>query len=262
MCGVFYVIKLILYVYGNLLTSCGYSGIINIMNNAFLRGNNMNKIWKILVISGVTLILSAILLCVYNLHESNKAFEKSQTALSGLKALIPDIPEKPEETYADYLKKIEENSKRNVFEEFEESHPTDTEPEMPSVQLDGRYYCGYLTLDSLGLELPVLNNWSYANLNVAPCRYEGTPQTHNFIIAAHNYNSHFGQIKYLSEGDEIIFTDCLGEKYHYTVTYTEYIDGYSVEQMSENKNSSWDMTLFTCTLNGQSRVTVRAKLAE
>lgn len=222
----------------------------------------MNIIWKILVISGVALIISAILLCLYNINESNRAFEKSQTALTGLKDIIPDIPEKPEETYTEYLKKIEENSKRNIIKEFEEEHPTATEPEMTSLQLDGRYYCGYITLDTLGLELPVLNNWSYPNLNIAPCRYEGTPQTHDFIIAAHNYNSHFGQIKYLAEGDEIIFTDCNGEKYHYTVTYTEYIDGYSVEQMSENNDSAWDMTLFTCTLNGQSRVTVRAKLIE
>lgn len=228
----------------------------------------MNKVWKIFVIFGTLLLLSAVTLCVYNFRESNKAFEKSQTALSGLKDLIPDIPEKPEETYTDYLKEIEENAKRDIFAEYDEEHniesggESDTVPEMPSVQLDGRYYCGYITLDTLGLELPVLNNWSYPNLNISPCRYEGTPQTKDFIIAAHNYNSHFGQIKYLNEGDGITFTDCNGEKYHYTVLYTEYIDGYSVEQMSENINSSWDMTLFTCTLNGQSRVTVRARLIE
>lgn len=222
----------------------------------------MDKLWKILVISGVVLILSAILLCVYNINESNKAFERSQTALSGLKDIIPDIPEKPAETYTEHLQKIQENSKRNVLEEYESENPTVSETEMPSLQLDGHYYCGYLTLDTLGLELPVLNDWSYPNLNIAPCRYEGTPQTKNFIIAAHNYNSHFGQIKNLNEDDEITFTDCNGEKFHYNVVYTEYIDGYSVEQMSENINSSWDMTLFTCTLNGQSRVTVRAKLIE
>lgn len=222
----------------------------------------MYKLWKIFVISGVVLIISAILLCVHNLNESNRAFEKSQTALSGLKEIIPDITEAPEETYEEHLKKIQENSKRDIIKELEEEYQTTTEPGLSAVQLDGRYYCGYLTLDTLGLELPVLNNWSYPNLNIAPCRYEGMPQTHDFIIAAHNYNSHFGQIKYLGEGDEIIFTDCNGEKYHYKVSYVEYIDGYSVEQMSENTDSSWDMTLFTCTLNGQSRVTVRAKLAE
>lgn len=220
----------------------------------------MNKLWKILVISGILLIASAIGLCLHNLYENNRAFEKSQTALSGLKDIIPDIPDTPEETYEDELKKISEKATRSKIDDLLEEEESDTVSEMSALQLDGNYYCGYLTLDTLGLELPVLNEWSYPNLNIAPCRYEGSPATNDFIIAAHNYNSHFGQLKYLNEGDEIVFTDCQGKRYHYNVIYTEYIDGYNVEQMSENTNSSWDMTLFTCTLNGQSRVTIRAKL--
>lgn len=224
----------------------------------------MNKLWKILVISGMLLIVSAIALCLNNLYDNNKAFEKSQTALSGLKNMIPEIPEEPPETYVEHLKEIEKNAGKSIIDEFEEEEKEKEikSSEMTTLQLNGNYYCGYLTLDSLGLELPVLNEWSYPNLNIAPCRYEGKPQTNDFIIAAHNYNSHFGQIKYLSEGDEIVFTDCQGKKYRYSVIYTEYIDGYNVEQMSENKDSSWNLTLFTCTLNGQSRVTIRAKLLE
>lgn len=217
-----------------------------------------------MVISGILLILSAVLLCLHNYNESNKAFQNSQVALNELKDLIPEIPSENVSTIEKELE-FEIKSGNNVFEEFDEKYNEEknisTEKvEMPSVQLDGRYYCGYITLTSLGIELPVLNGWNYTNLNIAPCCYEGSPQTHDFIIAAHNYNSHFGQIHYLGEGDEIIFTDISGQKYRYTVMYTEYIDGYNTDQMSENKDSSWDLTLFTCTLNGQSRVTVRAKL--
>lgn len=224
----------------------------------------MDKLGKIMVISGILLILSAVLLCLHNYNESNKAFQNSQVALNELKDLIPEIPSENVSTIEKELE-FEIKSGNNVFEEFDEKYNEEknisTEKvEMPSVQLDGRYYCGYITLTSLGIELPVLNGWNYTNLNIAPCCYEGSPQTHDFIIAAHNYNSHFGQIHYLGEGDEIIFTDISGQKYRYTVMYTEYIDGYNTDQMSENKDSSWDLTLFTCTLNGQSRVTVRAKL--
>lgn len=226
----------------------------------------MDKLGKIMVISGILLILSAVLLCLHNYNESNKAFQNSQVALNELKDLIPEIPLENVSTIEKELE-FEIKSGNNVFEEFDEKYNEEknisTEKvEMPSVQLDGRYYCGYITLTSLGIELPVLNGWNYTNLNIAPCCYEGSPQTHDFIIAAHNYNSHFGQIHYLGEGDEIIFTDISGQKYRYTVMYTEYIDGYNTDQMSENKDSSWDLTLFTCTLNGQSRVTVRAKLDE
>lgn len=224
----------------------------------------MDKLGKIMVISGILLILSAVLLCLHNYNESNKAFQNSQVALNELKDLIPEIPSENVSTIEKELE-FEIKSGNNVFEEFDEKYNEEknisTEKvEMPSVQLDGRYYCGYITLTSLGIELPVLNGWNYTNLNIAPCCYEGSPQTHDFIIAAHNYNSHFGQIHYLGEGDEIIFTDISGQKYRYTVMYTEYIDGYNTDQMSENKDSSWDLTLFTCTLNGKSRVTVRAKL--
>lgn len=226
----------------------------------------MDKLGKIMVISGILLILSAVLLCLHNYNESNKAFQNSQIALNELKDLIPEIPSENVSTIEKELE-FEIKSGNNVFEEFDEKYNEEknisTEKvEMPSVQLDGRYYCGYITLTSLGIELPVLNGWNYTNLNIAPCCYEGSPQTHDFIIAAHNYNSHFGQIHYLGEGDEIIFTDISGQKYRYTVMYTEYIDGYNTDQMFENKDSSWDLTLFTCTLNGQSRVTVRAKLDE
>lgn len=226
----------------------------------------MDKLGKIMVISGILLILSAVLLCLHNYNESNKAFRNSQVALNELKNLIPEIPSENVSTIEKELE-FEIKSGNNVFEEFDEKYNEEknisTEKvEMPSVQLDGRYYCGYITLTSLGIELPVLNGWNYTNLNIAPCCYEGSPQTHDFIIAAHNYNSHFGQIHYLGEGDEIIFTDISGQKYRYTVMYTEYIDGYNTDQMFENKDSSWDLTLFTCTLNGQSRVTVRAKLDE
>lgn len=226
----------------------------------------MDKLGKIMVISGILLILSAVLLCLHNYNESNKAFRNSQVALNELKNLIPEIPSENVSTIEKELE-FEIKSGNNVFEEFDEKYNEEknisTEKvEMPSVQLDGRYYCGYITLTSLGIELPVLNGWNYTNLNIAPCCYEGSPQTHDFIIAAHNYNSHFGQIHYLGEGDEIVFTDISGQKYRYTVMYTEYIDGYNTDQMSENKDSSWDLTLFTCTLNGQSRVTVRAKLDE
>ena len=121
---------------------------------------------------------------------------------------------------------------------------------------------GIIKIPKINIVYPILSEISNDLLKVATCRFYGPNpnEVGNLCIAAHNYNSHFGQIKYLGEGDEIIFTDVLGDKYRYVVAYTEYIDGYNPKQMSENKNSSWDLTLFTCTLNGQSRVTVRAKL--
>lgn len=215
-----------------------------------------NKLWKILIIAGTVLILSALFLCLYNVKESNRAYESSQEALAELVELIPKPTEKAE---AAEKTPAQEN---DLYAQYEEKTEEETVEEMPVIEIDGNVYCGYVTLPSLNIELPVLKEWSYPNLQISPCRYSGDINDNDMIIAAHNYNSHFGQIKNLNSGDEIIFTDCGGNIYRYIVCYTEYVDGYDVEHMLQGSKDDWDITLFTCTLSGQSRVTVRGIAAE
>lgn len=215
-----------------------------------------NKLWKILVIAGTVLILSALFLCLYNVKESNRAYESSQEALAELVELIPEPTEKDESTEKTAA---QEN---DIYAQYEEETEEEAVKEMPVIEIDGNIYCGYVSLPSLNIELPVLNEWSYPNLQISPCRYTGDIYNNDMIIAAHNYNSHFGQIKNLNSGDEIIFTDCEGNIHRYTVCYTEYVGGYDVEHMIQGSKKEWDITLFTCTLGGQSRVTVRGIAAE
>jgi sortase A len=73
-------------------------------------------------------------------------------------------------------------------------------------------------------------------------------------VAAHNYDRHFGRLKKLVSGDTIIITDTFGSSYYYTVTGTEIIDTTGVAEMDAG---DWDLTVFTCTIGGASRVTVR-----
>lgn len=76
------------------------------------------------------------------------------------------------------------------------------------------------------------------------------------VIAAHNYESHFGQLKNLSQGEQITFTDIDGNCFCYQVLDVEILSPYDVQEMTEG---AWDLTLFTCTIGGQSRVTVRCE---
>ena len=76
------------------------------------------------------------------------------------------------------------------------------------------------------------------------------------IIAAHNYRTHFGHLKELGTGDEVRFTDMEGNVFRYTVAELETLGKYDVDDM---KSGDWDLTLFTCTYGGQSRVTVRCQ---
>jgi len=214
------------------------------------------KLWILPVLIGVLLIGGAVGLVAYNMYESNAAFEKSQDVMTELKQLIPE----PSPAFVTTSPSTEPPSD-DLFAPYEE--PTTQPPsEMRSISVNGEDYCGYITLPQLGLELPVMSSWSYERLKTSPCRYSGTVEGRDIIIAAHNYNSHFGRIKELSQGDEIWFTTADGMQYFYRVDYTENVDGYDVDHMLSGGSSDWDMTLFTCTLSGQSRVTVRASFEE
>jgi sortase A len=126
--------------------------------------------------------------------------------------------------------------------------------EMPIVTIDGMDYIGVLTIPTLNLELPILSEWSYPNLKKSPCRYTGSAYLDNFILLGHNYTTHFGRIKRLNPGDRLKFTDAVGNEFWYEVVDQEILKPTMVEDMQAG---DWDLTLFTCTLGGRTRVTVR-----
>ena len=129
--------------------------------------------------------------------------------------------------------------------------------EMPTVDVDGNPCIGVLSIPVLELELPVLTDWSYAKLKVAPCHYYGTCYEPNFVIAAHNYQSHFGRLSELQPKDLIVFTDVAGNVFCYEVVLLETLMPEATKEMI---NGGFDLSLYTCTPGGGSRVTVRCNL--
>lgn len=117
-------------------------------------------------------------------------------------------------------------------------------------------FCGRIKIEKLGVELPVYQDWNYKKLKKAPCRYSGSVDTNDMIVAAHNYNSHFGKLHALEADDVIIFVDAVGQSYRYEVKELVLLDGSAVEDMHSGE---WDFTLFTCTKGGKQRVTVRCE---
>ena len=130
---------------------------------------------------------------------------------------------------------------------------------MPVISLDGEKYIGILEIPSLDLSLPIMKSWSYPKLKIAPCRYKGSAYSGNLIICGHNYDRHFGHLKDLNKGDEIRFTDTEGNEFVYTVAYLDDIEKHDIARMNAGQ---WDLTLFTCTKGGKTRVTVRCNLIE
>ncbi len=130
---------------------------------------------------------------------------------------------------------------------------------MPEKTVNGRDYIGVLSIPSLNLELPVLSQWSYPNLKVAPCRYSGSLYQNDLIICAHNYASHFGRLKTLQPGDTLLFTDMDDQVVSFQMVEQEILEPEDEEAMTTGQ---WDLTLFTCTPGGQTRVTVRFQRAD
>lgn len=199
----------------------------------------MRKLSSVLVALGAALLFGALGLTVFNLRQSNAAGETAAQTVSALKATIP--------TDGDFYAKEQPETETPDYQ-------LNPEMEMPTVRIDDREYIGVLSIPALGRELPVISSWDYPGLRVAPCRYTGSAYTDDLVIAAHNYASHFGRLRELSQGDSIRFTDTDGNIFDYVVSELEILEPYAVSQMTEG---DWDLTLFTCTPGGQYRVTLR-----
>ena len=66
---------------------------------------------------------------------------------------------------------------------------------------------------------------------------------------------------YLAVGDPVEFTDVDGNRFRYTVTDLEQLlPGQTVDMVGYSED--WDLTLFTCTISGRQRLTVRCSLVE
>lgn len=195
----------------------------------------------VFVTLGAVLIVSALLLFLYNQHEANMAGQEAESLMSDLESWMQEMQTEP----------VTEIPAPTAQQETEPTKPT-LEPEMPVVRINGYAYVGYVEIPELELKLPVLSEWSYDRLQIAPCCQHGSSRTDDLVIAAHNYSTHFGRLKELSEGDRVIFTDMDGIVNTYAIAKIDTIDPYDVESVL---NSEFDLVLYTCTVGGQSRVT-------
>ena len=143
---------------------------------------------------------------------------------------------------------------RTVAGEAVSGQSVPSEAPMPAERIGDSFYIGVLRIPSKGLELPVARDWSYEQLRSTPCRYAGSAYSDDLVIAAHNYASHFGSLDELSYGDEVSFTDVQGNAFVYEVASIEKLEPDAVDVMID---SDYELTLFTCTLGGADRMTVR-----
>lgn len=195
---------------------------------------------RITAIGGALCILGALGFVGSNLHRSA---ESGRQAGAVLEELLPVVYANAQETTTVPPQTL-----------APETEPTAPVPEMPTQTVNGWDYIGYLSIPSLELTLPIQSQWSYEGFRVAPGRFAGSTYSKDLVLAAHNYPQHFGHIGDLQPGDTVCFTDMDGHVTHYRVAALETLAPEDVEGMLSGE---YDLTLFTCTVGGKSRVTVR-----
>ena len=222
------------------------------------------------MLAGAVLLIAALSLAVWNWYESSHSGEIAAEIREELKSAlsaseISDGENKPVSTtvvpvqtqqttttmppfYTDAAGSViasenaaSQTTTRPVIADAWEAYTTEdsfymADAEETWYEIDGEWYIGLLSIP------------------YTPCRYAGSYLTDNMIVAAHNYNTHFGRIRQLDSGDLVDFTDMEGNVYHYQVIQTEILPDTATAEMEAG---DWDLTLFTCTLSGAERVTVR-----
>jgi len=221
------------------------------------------KLGIALIVVGALLVCSALGLVIYNDWEQRNAGAAVNEVMPEMVEVIkdrlqaqkesrpvqqPTEPETPTDSTAEHP------------EEPPETLPPETEPvaptipEMPVVDIKGHGYIGFVGIPTLQKELPVMAGWTYPKLKISPCRYTGSVYTDDMVIMAHNYSHHFGTLQNLRTGDVITFTDMNGVTVRYEVVALDILQPTAVEEMTSGE---FDLTLFTCTYGGKTRVTVR-----
>lgn len=203
------------------------------------------RMGNILLAAGALFLAAALLLTGSNLFETYQVGQASERLSQEVRSRIERQAQEESSPSQTALARGEEETPEYL---------RNPEMEMPVEEIEGNGYIGLLEIPALGLSLPVMSEWSYPNLKLAPCRYSGSAYTGNFTIAGHNYSTHFGPIGGLNAGDSITFTDMRGNRFAYEVQVVETLEATAVADMVSEE---WDLTLFTCDLSGESRVTVR-----
>lgn len=190
------------------------------------------------VAAGVLLLLAAAGVFGYDRYEDAHAGAEAQAA-------VQELEERVEQC----------GREERAGEMPSQTAGTDSEEtqELPVTLLDGYEYIGILSIPALDLRLPVMSEWSYPKLKLSPCRESGSTRTDDLVIAAHNYESHFGKLGSLSAGDAVVFTDMDGVEEHYTAAKTEILKPTEVDAV---EHSGYPLVLYTCTYGGKTRIVV------
>lgn len=196
------------------------------------------RLSSIMILSGLLCVISALSLTAYNLITERNAGISSKKAMVTISESV--VKPQPADPMAQSM--------------VQPLYQVDPHVSMPELNVNGVKYIGYLSIPSLKLELPIITKTTNSLLQVAPCRLSGSAYMEDLVIGAHNYATHFGNLKKLRYGDVIEFTDIDGNTFTYEVDGLEILQPHQLDDLCSGE---YPLSLYTCTIGGRTRVTVR-----
>jgi len=216
-------------------------------------GSTMNrKRGMLFMIAGALLLLAAGGFFFRNIQLEEQAEIDANRALVQIRQVIPTLEEKSQEIL--HAATNPDETALIAAQAQEAQDAVAETQQMQTIQGEDETYIGVIQIPSLNLELPVNSEWSYPKLAHSPCRYAGSFLDDTLVIAGHSVRAHFRGLRQIQIGASVVFTDAVGNVILYQVVYIEKLGSTEVDKLVHN---DYDLTLFTCTPGGISRVVVR-----
>lgn len=106
-------------------------------------------------------------------------------------------------------------------------------PQMPSLQVEGEDFVALMEIPAFGTTLPVGSTWDAGKTDVFPCRFWGSLYDSTMIIGGSAHPGQFDFFDRLEPGAAITVTDMMGCEYAYCVARIDRVRSASYERLSE-----------------------------
>ncbi len=222
------------------------------------------KIYKVLFIFSVFCLILLLSSYIYAVYDRNK----DQSIADDILLFMEDGEED------DTLISDKENALivliTQDIEEDEESKGQETSLKTATatttyVAPNGKTYesIGIIDIPKIDVHYAILSSTSVELLKVAPGKFHGANpnEVGNLCIAGHNYRNKrfFSKVPTLVVGDIVEITDLSQRKIQYEVYDVHTVDPSDRSDTTQYTNGRKEVTLITCTDNGQLRVIVKCK---
>jgi len=228
------------------------------------------KMYKILFMLSIFSIISLFSIYIYAEYDRNKDESISDDILSFL------VQPEDNTTIDSYENALVVKITQDIAEEIDLIANTTEQDEETKLQIatatstytapNGKKYetVGVVNIPKLNITYPILSKTTDALLKVAPCKFHGASpnEVGNLCVIAHNYRRKgvfFSDVPDLVVGDIVEIQDLSQRKIQYEVYDVHTVMPDNVSDTTQKTNGRKEVTLITCTDDGEQRVIVRCK---